>query len=784
MAESLVHELLSGLKIAGSCNGTLKRRTGTKVSRPKETTRHEGSDAPQVITYTRMPYGNFGATFMSQNIVSQLGYDPDKFVQEPTLWEENIHPEDLEGVKTGITKLFETGHYMHEYRFRGKDGNYRWMRDEMNLILDEAGNPCDILGTWIDVTRQKEVERALRESEARYRSLVETSPVGMVSFDGNGEITEFNPAVLRILGAPFFQAAEAKDLLSLLPLVEAGISEAILQCLESGESNIGEFQYKSKSDRQVYTKLYVVPIRGSDGDITGAHAFVEDISDQKRAEELIAGSERLKALGQISSGVGHHFNNLLQIVSGNAQMALTSLELNEHEAVRAGLEQILDGTRSATGVVKWLQHFAGMKEHTSDRKEVVDLPDVVTQAIEICKLWSSVELERKRIQIVYELEMEKGCHVEGVPDQLAWVVLNLLKNSVEAMPGGGKIKVKSFVKDDQVMLQVHDNGIGIPAHHVRNIAEAFWTSKKGHAGMGLALSCGMIRRHCGTMGVKRMRPHGTTIVVRLPYVKDPVEKRKALEQEASANGYRILLIDDDERVVRIFERGLKQLGQRPMSATSGRQGFTLFQETEWDAVVCDLAMIGMNGWDLAGAIRDRCAQQGVPKPPFIMLTGWARELDEAEVAQHSEVERVVQKPVTVPALLEIITEEIQRSTSKTAFSGRVEGIDILEYMQLLMLSGKPVVVEVVPRNGGRGLLFLDKGRVLHAVYGDMVGEEALYECLNFGGGSFVNLPWYNPEAVTIDKPGEYLLIEASRRRDELKAVEKKDWGATTDDFQP
>lgn len=784
MGESLVHELLSGLRVAGRSRRPRKPKADRSAEAFDETLRKELSEAPQVIIYTRRPYGNYGATFMSQNIVSQLGYKPESFVENSLFWQENIHPDDVREVEAGIARLFETGHWVHEYRFRCSDGSYRWMRDELNLIRDEAGNPCDILGTWIDVTRQKMVERALRESEARYRSLVETSPVGMVSFDKNGEITEFNPAVLRILGAPLYKAAEAKDLFSLLPLVEAGISEAILQCLESGESNVGEFQYKSKSDRQVYTRLYVVPIRGGDGGITGAHAFVQDISDQKRAEELIVGSERLKVLGQISTGVGHHFNNLLQVVSGNAQMALTSLELGEYEAVRGSLEQILDGSRSATGVVKWLQQFARGKAHTSQLKEVVELPDVVTEAVEICKLWSSAELERKRIQIIYELELDKGCHVEGVPDQLAWVLLNLLKNSVEAMPGGGKIKIKGHVREEQVLLQVHDNGIGIPAHQIRNITEAFWTSKERHSGMGLAFSAGIIRQHGGTMGVKRMRPHGTTFVIRLPHVKDPVEKRKALEAEASAGGRRVLLIDDDERVVRVFEEGLKQLGQKPMSATSGQQGLNLFEETDFDAVVCDLAMTGMNGWDVAAAIRDRCTQRGVPKPPFIMLTGWARQLDEAEIVQHPEVERIVQKPVTVPGLIEIIDEEIIRSAPKNAFSGRVEGIDILEYIQLLILSGKPVVVEVVPRSGGRGLLFLDKGRVLHAVFGELVGEEALYQCLNFGGGSFVNLPWYNPETVTIDKPGDYILIEAARRRDEIKAAEQKDWGAKTDNFMP
>jgi two-component system, cell cycle sensor histidine kinase and response regulator CckA len=773
MTERTVHKLLSGLTAVLPVD-ELERKRAAQASSQRETDSGISAyPAPQIIIYTRKCDGRCETTFMSENVSSQLGYKPEEFIQNPSLWEENIHLEDGPTVLDTLSKVSELQHQIQEYRFRHQDGSYRWVRDELTLIRDADGQPIEILGSLLDVTEQRRKEEALRQSEARYRSLVESSPVGMMSFDARGEITGFNPAVLSILGVPASQVGGPLDLFSIVPMAEAGLAEAILHCLESGQPTTGEFEYKSKENRVVCTKLHVVPTRDSARRITGAHAFVQDISDQKRAEELIVRSERLKVLGQISAGVGHTFSNLLQIVSGNANIGLTNLDLEEYDGIRVNLEQILKSTRSATESVRWLQQFARERPHRSAvRTEVLDLTEAVEEAVEVCKLWSKAEQERKKIEISYEVDLAPGCWVEGVVDQLAWVVLNLLKNAVEALPKGGRIRVKTQTSKDQVMLTVQDNGVGIRSQDIRNITTAFWTSKDAHAGVGLAFNCGILRQHSGTMGVKRMKPRGTTFTVRLPFIYDPSQKRQALAQEASKRGSRILFIDDDEAVVKIFENGFTALGQTVYPALTGAEGLGIIEENEIDAVVCDLAMAGMNGWEVARAISEMYMKRAIVRPPFIMLTGWAGQLPEDEILAHPEVDRIVQKPIKIPALLEVITSAIDRSSKHTTFSGTVEGIDLLEYMQLMILNGKPVVVEVLLKNGMRGLIFLDRGRFLHATCGDLEGETAVYHCLNFAGGSFSNLPWCAPDRMTIDKPGDYILIEAARRRDETRSESK------------
>ncbi|MCL4539718.1 MAG: PAS domain-containing protein, partial [Bacteroidetes bacterium] len=198
MKDNRVHELLTGLTVVLQRNGIGADGGGAPKQSLKTTDESEvlASNSPQVIIYTRSVDNNYCPTFMSDNVVFQLGYPSEKFTQDPAFWTEHIHSEDVEAVLSGFSTLSEVGHHVHEYRFRHKDGTFRWMRDELNLMRDTTGRPYEILGSWTDVTEGRRIEKALRESEARYRSLVNNAPVGMVSFDTRGEITEFNPALV------------------------------------------------------------------------------------------------------------------------------------------------------------------------------------------------------------------------------------------------------------------------------------------------------------------------------------------------------------------------------------------------------------------------------------------------------------------------------------------------------------------------------------------------------------------------------------------------------------
>jgi PAS domain S-box-containing protein len=122
------------------------------------------------VTYTCEPAGDYTATFISENVTDQLGYQPDEFVEDPEFWVNHIHPHDRRRVINDLPVVFEHGHYVHEYRFKHKDGKYRWMRDELRLVRDSKGNPTEIVGYWIDITERRQAEEALKKKEAALKA--------------------------------------------------------------------------------------------------------------------------------------------------------------------------------------------------------------------------------------------------------------------------------------------------------------------------------------------------------------------------------------------------------------------------------------------------------------------------------------------------------------------------------------------------------------------------------------------------------------------------------------
>jgi PAS domain S-box-containing protein len=655
------------------------------------------------------------------------------------------------------------------------------------FAVDEAVIPVDFTATevpWDEksavvltvrpgVTAQMDAQR-LRERAGYYRTLLDNAPLGVIACDVNGDITEINPHALKMLGASHSDALGGLNLLTFPPFVEAGVSSVIANCFDSGKPAVSEFPNNIGLGRRRYCRLHVGPMRDHEGSIVGVQAIIEDVSKQKESETLLIQAERLKAVGEMAGGVAHNFNTLLQFVAGGSRKALGYLESKDYSKLRPLLEQIFDGARDAVQTIRRLQQFSrarralGVSRFSHAQREVFDLSEAVREAVKKCKLGPRAELRKGRIDVSMELDLSEGCFIEGEEAEIIEVVVNLLKNAEEALPIGGKIKVKTYLKGDRAILVVQDTGVGIPSQNVGRVFEPFWTTKDTHVGMGLTSNFGIVRRHRGTITLTSTKGRGTAFTVQIPREKMPVRKQKTLEKRMAEHSFRILIIDDDEPIVRIFERGLKKLGQTPMPAFSGQEGLKLFEEVEVDAVVCDLAMPGMNGWEVARAVHQVCLERGTPKPPFILLTGWAGQLTEDEIMAHPDVNRIVEKPLKVTRLLEIVAQEVKGAVDEAAFAGRVDGIDLLEYIQVLLLTGKPAIVEVLHRNGVRGLVFIDKGRIRHAVCGSVEGEEALYRCLNMRVGSFSNLPWRQPERITIDQPTEYLLIEASRRRDEMK----------------
>jgi signal transduction histidine kinase/ActR/RegA family two-component response regulator len=389
----------------------------------------------------------------------------------------------------------------------------------------------------------------------------------------------------------------------------------------------------------------------------------QDITNRKRSEELALQSARLRAVADLSSGVAHHFNNLLQIVIGNTSLSLADLESGDLSEIKTNLKQMLRAATLGAETVKRLQTFANMRaDVTESETDVFDVATTAGNAAEVLKpIWIS-DPEKKGIKIDLHLDLQDGCLVKGQENEMFEVLVNLIRNAAEAMPQGGDIEVKAYREADEVVITIRDNGTGIAEEDLSKVFQPFWSSKGVGIGkgMGLAVSHGLVKRHGGSISVDSKLGAGTTFTIRLPLAPEPVTKTDQSSTSTSRDRLTILVIEDDLNIASLFERIIAKAGHRVFRALSGQEGLGIFNTEPVDLVICDLGMPGMNGWDVGKAIRSVCRDRRITKPSFIMLTGYGgQELEKAKITE-SGVDAVVAKPIdraTVLATVQDIAEQ-------------------------------------------------------------------------------------------------------------------------------
>jgi CheY-like chemotaxis protein len=289
---------------------------------------------------------------------------------------------------------------------------------------------------------------------------------------------------------------------------------------------------------------------------------------------------------------------------------------------------------------------------------------MVRQASDMTKIWWKTVPEKAGISVQLVHNLAPDCMVKGREHELFEVAVNLIKNAAEALPAGGEICVDTFIESGHVVLRVKDNGVGISPEHIKRLFEPFFTTKDVQsAGMGLASSYGIVKSHGGTISVKSSVGRGSTFLVRLPSAQGLAQDSRVKPKEF-ARRLRILLIDDMQPVTALLSSGLAEYGQTVTTALSGPEGLRFFEEEPHHVVICDLGMPGMNGWDVGESIVAMCREKSIPKPPFVILTGWSDQAEEEEKIARAGVDAVIQKPIDIPELLEVVQELVPPSSGE------------------------------------------------------------------------------------------------------------------------
>jgi signal transduction histidine kinase/ActR/RegA family two-component response regulator len=442
----------------------------------------------------------------------------------------------------------------------------------------------------------------------------------------------------------------------------SGMAAGISSCLEKGRSFVREFTVKGRKGDQVNLRLHAAPIRGEYGAIQGANLVFEETSQEKKSEAILIKSERYKAVAKMVEGLTNVFQESIHSMTFLSNQALDKLRNSEAETALQLMKRVNRFGNQSTQALRQLQLFTRPRSDIETTLlNVMDLSDIVREAVERLGIQLKAKRGANPNKPVVDLNLEPGCYVESIHDEILEVLINFLNNAKEACAQGGTIVVETQIQGDSVIMRVQDNGEGFEQENIERMIEPFWTTKEGHSGLGLAVNFAIVKRHGGKMGVKRLKPRGASFSAKFPLAKKLPTEKPAAETSELAGKLRLLLIDDDQPIVETLEKGLSKLGNTVYIAYSGKQGLDLFEQHKVDAIVCDLAMEGMNGWEVSKAVFASCLERNIPKPPFIMLTGWGGQLAREERVYHPDVDKILEKPITILKLLEVVDELTAKS---------------------------------------------------------------------------------------------------------------------------
>ncbi|MGD8238848.1 MAG: GAF domain-containing protein [Armatimonadota bacterium] len=365
----------------------------------------------------------------------------------------------------------------------------------------------------------------------------------------------------------------------------------------------------------------------------------------RQAQQQLLQSERLRALGEIASGVAHDFNNSLAAILGHTELMLSA---SPEGTARTRLEIIDQAAHDAAATVRRIQDFARVGPRGDFLR--VDLNEVVTDAVALTqpKWRDEAEAQGKRIQAVTDL----GAHalVDGNAADLRSVLSNLIINAVDAMPEGGTVTVRTRRCESTAVITVSDTGMGMSEEDIARIFDPFFSTKgEGGLGLGLTVAYATVAAHGGSISVESEEGAGTTFHISLPAIST-VEDEPADAAVATAGRVRILVADDEAHVRSALIDALRADGHQVTECASGREAVALLGQETFDLVLTDLGMPGVTGWDVAKA-----ARASGNDPAVVLLTGWGDSITPEKLSRHG-VQAVLAKPCRFAELRRVLTK--------------------------------------------------------------------------------------------------------------------------------
>ena len=546
-----------------------------------------------------------------------------------------------------------------------KDGTRFWVNAIIDPIRDEAGSLVGFAKVTRDITERRMAQEALRQSEERFRLLVQgVMDYAIFMLDPAGYITNWNTGARRmkgydadeIVGQHFSRFYSEEDLAAGLPARALGVAK------QEGRFEMEGWRVR-KDGTRFWANVVIDAILNDGGDLVGFAKITRDITERRQmqtaledARTALFQAQKMEALGQLTGGIAHDFNNLMQVIGGSLEV----IELRLASG-RSDVHQHLSATRTAVSrAAAMTQRLLAFARRQPLRPDGTDL----------CALVGGM-------QALIERSVGEGIRVETILPGGAWAalvdanqlesaLLNLAINARDAMPEGGRLSIEvsnahleevpantafNVKPGDYVRLTVTDTGTGMPPDVLERAYEPFFTTKPIGQGTGLGLSqlYGFVQQSGGCVRIDSAVGQGTSVTIYLPRHHGEVARPTdaPMPRPPSVNDRRTILVIEDEALVRmLLVESLAEQGYAVLEAEDGDAALRALEDADdIDLLVTDVGLPGINGRQIAEIARERC-----PRLKVLFMTGYAFNADGDEGHLGPNTDLLI-KPVTIDAFL-------------------------------------------------------------------------------------------------------------------------------------
>ena len=511
------------------------------------------------------------------------------------------------------------------------------------------GELIGIVEDFKDIGPRKLAEEALRESEERYRTVLEASPDPTIVYDMVGNTVYVNPAFTSIFGWTLEELFGKKT--DYIPEENWPETKAMIHKVLAGESFSGiETRRYTKQRTAVEVSISAAIYRDRDGNPAGSIHTLRDTTERKRLKAQLQQAQKLEAVGTLAGGIAHDFNNLLMSIQGNVSIMQMGMESTHpyYDRLKNIEKQVQSGARLTSQLLGYAR---------KGRYEVK--PTNLNQLVrETCDTFGRT---RKEITIHQELA-EDLFAIEADSGQIELVLLNLFVNAADAMPGGGNLTLKTMntthrdmkgklyhpKPGNYILLTVTDTGTGMDKDTIQRIFDPFFTTKeRGRGtGFGLASAYGIIKGHGGYVDVESEKGHGTIFRIYLPASERKVQTSVKQNGSIVKGTETVLLVDDEEPIRQVGQEILEAMGYRVLVARHGAEAVDLYAKSqeEIDLVILDMVMPNMGG----GETYDRMKEMS-PDIKVLLSSGFSVDGEASDILRRG-CNGFIQKPFTVKEL--------------------------------------------------------------------------------------------------------------------------------------